>query len=153
MGLDVQREFLFKNMPLKIFIFISSIALVSNLNAIVDCVLHPEIPYFDEEHLIVGGVTGLVSAILFTVIMLYARHLEQALAEIKILKSFLPICCNCKKIRISDFDTTNKETWQSIESYITEQTTTKFSHGICPDCAKKLYPELTEEKGSGNDIY
>ncbi len=41
------------------------VGLMSNLNAMVDLVLHPDIPYFDPEHLIVGGVTGLVSALLF----------------------------------------------------------------------------------------
>ena len=116
--------------------------LISNLNAVVDTFVHPEIPYFDLEHLIVGGVTGLVTVILFGLTMLYTRYLEQALCKIRILESHLPMCCNCKKIRISDSDTTKKESWQPIDSYITEYTTTQFSHGICPDCAKELYPEF-----------
>ena len=138
------KEIIFKNTTLQIVIFFSTMVLISNLDAIVDSLLHPEIPYFDQEHLIVGGVTGLVSAILFGLMILYARHLEQALSKIRILESFLPICSNCKKIRISDSNATKKESWQSIESYITEHTNTKFSHGICPDCMKKLYPELTK---------
>lgn len=120
------------------------IILMSNLNAIVDSYLHPDIPYFDEEHLIVGGVTGLVSAVLFTLILFYTRHLEHALIKIRMLETFLPICSNCKKIQIANTDRTKMESWQSIEDYITENTTTSFSHGICPDCMKKLYPEFNE---------
>lgn len=52
------------------------------------------------------------------------------------LEEFLPICSHCKKIR-DDHDR-----WHAIESYISERSDTKFSHGICPDCAKKYYPEI-----------
>lgn len=142
---------IFKNTPLQVAIFSSTMFLVSNLNAIIDSFLHPEIPYFDEEHLIVGGVTGLVSAILFGLVILYARHLEQALSKVRMLESFLPICANCKKIRISDSDATKMEFWKPIESYITEHTTTKFSHSICPDCIKKFYPEFAKEKDIGDN--
>jgi len=140
------RGVLFKNTPLQILIVLSVVALISNINAIVDSVLHPDIPYLDEEHLIVGGITGLVSAILFGMAIVYARHLEQALTRIRTLESFLPICANCKKIRVSDSNETQKESWTSIESYISERTDTKFSHGICPDCVKELYPEYGKEK-------
>ena len=128
-----------------------SIVLVSNLNAVVDAFVHPEIPYFDREHLIVGGVTGLVVTILFGLIILYARYLENALYKIRILESHLPVCCNCKKIIISDSGANKKEFWQPIDSSITEYTTTQFSHGICPDCAKKLYPEFTKKEEDMDD--
>jgi hypothetical protein len=134
------NSFIFKNTFLQVVVFLSIILLVSNLNAIVDRFLHPEIPYFDKEHLIVGGITGLVTGILYGTIILYTRHLESALGKIVVLESFLPICSNCKKIRISDSDPLKAESWQSIETYITERLTTKFSHSICPDCIKKLYP-------------
>ncbi len=137
---------IFKKRTLQVVLFFFIFALISNLNAIVDSFLHPEIPYFDEEHIIVGGVTGVVSAILFWFILLYARHLERALGRIRVMESFLPICSNCKKIRISD--ASGMEAWQAIESYITEHTTTQFSHGICPDCIRKLYPELIKGKDS-----
>ena len=48
---------------------------MSNLSALVDAFLHPEIPYFDTEHLIVGGVTGLVSSIFLGLLMFYTRRL------------------------------------------------------------------------------
>lgn len=65
-------------------------------------------------------------------------QLQKTLHEVKTLRGFLPICSNCRKIR--------KDTgyWQQIESYIQEHTDAKFSHGICPDCMKDLYPELAE---------
>ena len=52
------------------------------------------------------------------------------------LRSFLPICANCKKIREED------DSWIPIEEYIRDHSETEFSHGICPECAKKLYPEF-----------
>lgn len=63
-------------------------------------------------------------------------ELEQALTEIKTLKGFLPICANCKKIRDDD------GYWQEVASYISTHTDTKFSHGICPACCTKLYPDF-----------
>ncbi|KAA3618675.1 MAG: hypothetical protein DWQ05_06855 [Calditrichaeota bacterium] len=132
------KKFLFKNSPFQIVIFIATIILISNLNAIVDSFLHPEIPYFDKEHLIVGGVTGLVGAVLFGFIITYTRHLESALSKIKKLESILPICSGCKNIRTLDAE--NNPAWRSVESYIGEHTEIKFSHSICPECMEKLYP-------------
>ena len=66
-------------------------------------------------------------------------ELQDALAEIKELRGFLPICANCKKIRDDD------GYWQQLEVYITERTDAKFSHGICPDCVKALYPEIYDK--------
>jgi ABC-type amino acid transport substrate-binding protein len=63
-------------------------------------------------------------------------ELQKALDEVKTLGRLLPICASCKKIR------DDKGYWNQLESYIQEHTGTAFSHGICPDCAKKLYPDL-----------
>lgn len=62
-------------------------------------------------------------------------ELQKALSEIKILEAFLSICCVCKKIR------NEAGTWQQIESYISNHSETKFSHGYCPECAKKAMQE------------
>jgi hypothetical protein len=62
--------------------------------------------------------------------------LQEALDNIKTLKGLLPICANCKKIR------DDKGYWNQIETYIRHRSDAKFSHSICPDCAKKLYPDL-----------
>jgi hypothetical protein len=61
---------------------------------------------------------------------------EKALLEIKVLRGFLPICASCKKIR------DDQGRWNRIESYISDRSEAKFSHGICPECAKILYPEI-----------
>ncbi|MBU0516790.1 MAG: PAS domain S-box protein [Proteobacteria bacterium] len=66
-------------------------------------------------------------------------ELQHTLAEVKTLSGLLPICANCKKVR------GDQGYWQQIESYISEHSETQFSHGICPDCLKKLYPEQYEK--------
>lgn len=64
------------------------------------------------------------------------RELEQALAEVKKLSGLLPICANCKKIRDSE------DYWHQVEAYIAAHSEANFSHSICPDCLKTLYPEI-----------
>ncbi|MEW6218901.1 MAG: response regulator [Thermodesulfobacteriota bacterium] len=63
-------------------------------------------------------------------------ELRQALAEIKTLQGILPICCSCKKIR------DDQGYWTQVEAYLSQHSGLLFSHGICPDCAAKLYPEV-----------
>ncbi len=57
------------------------------------------------------------------------------------LKGILPLCASCKKIRDNNSDPKNPDTWRSIETYISEKIDVNFSHGICPECAEKLYPK------------
>ncbi|MEJ2661490.1 MAG: hypothetical protein P8Z73_12310 [Desulfobacteraceae bacterium] len=71
-------------------------------------------------------------------------ELEQALGHIKKLEGILPICANCKRIRISNAEPRSQQSWMKIESYLSDRTDAKFSHSICPECMKKLYPNLTE---------
>jgi PAS domain S-box-containing protein len=66
--------------------------------------------------------------------------LQKALDEIKTLSGIVPICASCKKIR------DDKGFWEQVEAYVARHTDAQFSHSICPDCAKKLYPELYEAK-------
>lgn len=68
--------------------------------------------------------------------------LQGALQHIKKLEGMLPICANCKKIRMEGKDSAINESWVSIERYIGERTDATFTHGICPECIKKLYPDL-----------
>ena len=68
------------------------------------------------------------------------RELEEALSRVKTLSGLLPICASCK--RICD----DKGNWTNIESYISDRSDADFTHGICPDCTKKLYPEYSERK-------
>lgn len=62
--------------------------------------------------------------------------LQESLKKVKQLSGFLPICASCKKIR------DDEGYWNQIEWYIREHSEVKFSHGMCPDCAKKLYPDM-----------
>ena len=66
-------------------------------------------------------------------------EVKEALAEVKTLSGFLPICASCKNIR------DDKGYWNQIEAYIRDHSDAEFSHGICPECAKKLYPEFYDE--------
>ena len=65
------------------------------------------------------------------------RKLERALNKIKTLRGLIPICAACKKIR------DDKGYWHQVEIYIRDHSEADFSHGICPDCFKKLYPQFT----------
>lgn len=73
--------------------------------------------------------------------------LQQALSEVKKLSGMLPICVSCKKIR------DDRGYWNQIEGYIREHSEVEFNHALCPECAKKLYPEyydkilVQEDKG------
>ena len=62
------------------------------------------------------------------------KSLQEAVANIKTLSGLLPICASCKNIR------DDNGYWKRIEEYITSRTEAEFSHSICPDCRKKLYP-------------
>ena len=67
-------------------------------------------------------------------------ELQQALAEVKELRGFIPICSACKKIR------DDAGFWQQIEKYIQDRSDAQFTHGICPECTKKLYPEFYDDE-------
>ena len=64
------------------------------------------------------------------------EELVAASQNVKILKGMLPICASCKKIR------DDKGYWNQIELYIEEHSEADFSHGLCPNCKEKLYPDL-----------
>jgi len=64
------------------------------------------------------------------------RKLQRALEEIKTLQGIIPICCNCMKVR------DDQGYWNQIDAYIQQHSDAKISHGICPQCAQELYPDL-----------
>lgn len=66
-------------------------------------------------------------------------QLSKALEEVKTLSGLLPICANCKKVRDDD------GYWSEVEVYVKDHSDLQFSHGICPDCAEKLYPEIYDQ--------
>ena len=65
--------------------------------------------------------------------------LQEALSQVKTLSGFIPICASCKKIR------DDKGYWEQVEVYIRDHSEAEFSHGICPECFKKLYPDESLE--------
>jgi hypothetical protein len=67
-------------------------------------------------------------------------ELRDALASIKKLKGLLPICASCKKIR------DDKGYWKEMELYIRDHSEAEFSHGLCPDCIAKLYPQFSAKE-------
>jgi len=68
------------------------------------------------------------------------NDLQEALSKVKKLGGLLPICASCKKIR------DDKGYWNQIEAYICNHSEAEFSHSICPECARKLYPDIYEKK-------
>ena len=69
---------------------------------------------------------------------------EKALYEVKVLRGLLPICASCKKIR------NDEGYWIQMEAYIRDHSEANFSHGICPECARKLYPEYLNKPDPSN---
>ncbi|MGA6924876.1 MAG: PAS domain S-box protein [Desulfosarcina sp.] len=101
------------------------------------------VPIFDDAGSVVGyrGIDRDISARKRAEVRLQQESdkLKQALAKVKRLSGMLPICASCKMIR------DDKGYWSDIEAYIQTHSDAEFSHGICPQCAQKLYPEFYKE--------
>lgn len=67
------------------------------------------------------------------------EDLQKALSEVKTLSGLLPICSSCKKIR------NDQGYWEQLENYFRKHSDILFTHGICPECMKKLYPDVYEK--------
>lgn len=72
-------------------------------------------------------------------LLLRTKELKNALAEVTTLSGMLPICANCKNIR------DDKGYWSHIESYLSEHSGLQFTHSLCQDCIRKLYPDLADK--------
>jgi hypothetical protein len=70
------------------------------------------------------------------VILQHNKDLHTALSELKQLRGIIPICASCKDIR------DDEGFWHQVELYVRDHSEAEFSHGICPDCKEKLYPEV-----------
>jgi len=84
-------------------------------------------------------VTFFLSFVLLFLLIRRWKNLKNALSEIRQLRGIIPICSSCKKIR------DDKGYWHQVEKYISENSEVLFSHSICPECVKKIYPELAGE--------
>jgi DNA-binding response OmpR family regulator len=67
------------------------------------------------------------------------EELELALKEVRVLKGIVPICASCKNVR------DDQGYWNRVETYLNEHTEAEFSHAVCPDCMKRLYPQFKDD--------
>ncbi|MDH3328754.1 MAG: hypothetical protein OEM01_05920 [Desulfobulbaceae bacterium] len=85
----------------------------------------------------INWIESLFESVIIAVVGVIIISITSKLFEkMKYLEGILPVCASCKKIR------DDKGSWHSIENYVRERSEAEFSHGICPECAEKLYPEF-----------
>ncbi|HZS46970.1 MAG TPA: response regulator transcription factor [Blastocatellia bacterium] len=101
---------------------------------------------FVREELLARVQVGVQMVTLQQALSARVIELEAALAKVKQLEGMLPICASCKSIR------DDSGYWNTIEDYVSEHSDAVFSHGICPDCAKRLYPEEFDRIASRDSI-
>jgi len=99
-------------------------------------------------HLLFLGVSFLLIFLLGRKLVVQIDALQESLQRIRTLEGLVPICANCKKIRAEGGNPFEQSSWTSVERYISDRTDAEFTHGLCPECAKILYPgvESGEEK-------
>lgn len=73
------------------------------------------------------------------------ENLRLTLARVQKLEGLLPVCSLCGKIRTGESETDSDQNWITLEKYIRENTQVKLSHGVCPDCMAKNYPEVEDK--------
>jgi PAS domain S-box-containing protein len=74
-------------------------------------------------------------------------ELQRAVAEVKVLSGLLPVCASCKKVR------DDNGYWNQIEAYVREHSEADFTHSICPDCTRKLYPDLVRKRKGRHPLH
>jgi hypothetical protein len=90
---------------------------------------------FEAGVVVVGVATLGIGIPIVTLLSRLVFDLDRARADVKTLKGIVPICSACKAIRNSE------GSWSQLESHLTENTEASFTHGICPECMRRLYPE------------
>jgi len=92
---------------------------------------------FDRDELRARVQAGVRIVELQTALAERVRQLEDAVARVKTLQGLLPICSYCKRVR------NDGDYWQQVESYVSDHSDARFSHGICPDCYENVVrPQL-----------
>lgn len=101
-----------------------------------------EIFFAGQKHLINSERMQIVDLLLSTyeAAMQKSRELEEANRELRTLRGLIPICAGCKKIRNDD------GFWQQVEEYFRDRADVEFSHGLCPECVQRLYPDFADKK-------
>jgi hypothetical protein len=141
---DIWRNFDMKSKTLRIItisqltIFLLLLCLTLG-NEIIDI---PHYVFHDTPTLYSQRIGEIIIelSIFFIVMVFEIALLKNLYKRIRLLEGFLPICANCKKIKNTE------DQWEQIEQYITKHSLARFSHSICPDCARQLYPELYKDK-------
>lgn len=137
-------------------VFVLASGLISLARGISGLFGSPSVSYLDPANfLVLNGLLGVTIGlgIPFGILMMNQQRLEGDLAssrdelaqsrqEIRALRGFIPICASCKKIR------DDHGFWTQLEVYIRDHSEAEFSHGICPECAERLYPELESESAT-----
>ena len=77
------------------------------------------------------------------------ENLQESRRQIRTLEGILPMCANCKKIRKEDAPPADPRSWMPVDSYISGHSEAAISHGICPECAGKLYGWSKKETPPG----
>jgi len=107
--------------------------------------------WFDEvldiPHVLLGGIATPInwresvfeSIVIAIVGALIIRHTYNLLTRISYLESILPVCASCHKIRM------DPEFWKDIKQFVQERAAGEFTHGVCPDCIDKYYPEMKRQ--------
>jgi len=92
---------------------------------------------FDREELRARLQAGIRIVTLQAALALRVRELEEAIGRVRTLQGLLPICSYCKRVR------NDGDYWQQVESYVSDHSDARFSHGICPDCYESVVrPQL-----------
>ena len=81
------------------------------------------------------GMEVLFALLIFVIELVFIQKLRK---DIRILEGFIPICANCKKIRSLGH-------WEPVEEYVRSHSLADFTHSICPDCLKRLYPQMARK--------
>jgi hypothetical protein len=114
-------------------------------------------PHFYQTWLFYGLVIAVICSIGFGIYLLRVwqlllrekelkKSVDESLARIKVLNGLIPICARCKKIR------DDKGYWDQLEGYIQSHSEAKFSHGVCPECAEKLYGDLYKKMKNQQEV-
>ncbi len=90
--------------------------------------------------LLAGSSMALLSTVLQTRMIL---GLQKTLAGI------VPVCSGCKKIRRPDLAEEDPAAWQVVDTYLAHHTAAMITHGLCPDCLQRIYPEMAKELRPG----
>ncbi len=145
-SLNISRYIEKKDTRAFMYIIDENVRLLAEMD---EAVMLMEESYGDRTLLLLVVVLGAVLVIIgLLAFMLYSRvgELRRAREDIRKLERILPICANCKRIRGDNLDPYRMDSWMNLEEFLKKENDINFSHGLCPDCAEKLYPGLLDKK-------